>query len=119
MRCNEVNSVRSRSRELAARFRLVIRTIRDRVPPGLRSVLGLVLITGGVFGFLPVLGFWMIPLGVAVVALDVKPILRWWQGPSTPGAVAGLGEEPAVEGDELLDQPDRKDRSGSDQIGGS
>ena len=32
---------------------------------------------GGVFGFLPVIGFWMLPLGVAVAALDVVPILRW------------------------------------------
>ena len=27
--------------------------------------------TGGVFGFLPVLGFWMFPLGVGFVALDL------------------------------------------------
>ena len=26
---------------------------------------------GGVFGFLPILGFWMLPLGVAFVALDI------------------------------------------------
>lgn len=26
---------------------------------------------GGVFGFLPVLGFWMIPLGGALIALDL------------------------------------------------
>jgi hypothetical protein len=25
---------------------------------------------GGVFGFLPILGFWMLPLGIAFVALD-------------------------------------------------
>jgi hypothetical protein len=28
---------------------------------------------GGVFGFLPVLGFWMLPLGVALIALDLPP----------------------------------------------
>ncbi|WP_127557363.1 hypothetical protein [Nioella ostreopsis] len=50
--------------------------IRANVPPGLRLVLGLLLIVGGVFGFLPVLGFWMIPLGIAVAALDIKPL---WQ----------------------------------------
>lgn len=44
---------------------------RHRVAPGLRSVLGLLLMVGGVFGFLPVLGFWMFPLGVAFVAMDV------------------------------------------------
>ena len=26
---------------------------------------------GGVFGFLPILGFWMLPLGVAFIALDL------------------------------------------------
>lgn len=50
--------------------------IRANVPPGLRLVLGLLLMVGGVFGFLPVLGFWMIPLGVAVAALDIKPLWR-------------------------------------------
>jgi hypothetical protein len=50
--------------------------IRSRVPPGLRLVLGILLIIGGIFGFLPVLGFWMIPLGVTVAALDVTPLWR-------------------------------------------
>ncbi len=50
--------------------------IRSRVPPGLRLVLGILLIIGGIFGFLPVLGFWMIPLGVAVAALDIVPLWR-------------------------------------------
>lgn len=49
--------------------------IRRRVPPGLRLPLGLLLMVGGVFGMLPVLGFWMLPLGVGVAALDVKPLL--------------------------------------------
>lgn len=46
--------------------------IRRRVPPGLRLPLGLLLMVGGVFGMLPILGFWMLPLGVAVAALDVR-----------------------------------------------
>lgn len=50
--------------------------VRRRVPPGLRLALGLVLIAGGVLGFLPVLGFWMIPLGVAIAALDIVPLWR-------------------------------------------
>lgn len=45
----------------------------NHVPPGLRSVVGILFMVGGVFGFLPVLGFWMLPLGVAFVALDVPP----------------------------------------------
>lgn len=37
--------------------------------PPLRWSVGLLLIVGGVFGFLPVLGFWMIPLGVLLLAV--------------------------------------------------
>ncbi len=54
--------------------------VKAHVPPGLRLVLGLLLIVGGVFGFLPVLGFWMIPLGVIVAGLDVVPLWRWVKG---------------------------------------
>lgn len=49
---------------------------RRRIPPGLRLLAGLLLMLGGVFGFLPVIGFWMFPLGVAVAALDIMPIWR-------------------------------------------
>ena len=48
-----------------------------RVPAGLRSVFGVLLIVGGLFGFLPVLGFWMIPLGFAILSLDIPPLRRW------------------------------------------
>jgi len=59
--------------------RLLVR-IRRRVPAGARLILGLLLVIGGIFGFLPVLGFWMIPLGVAVAALDILPLIRWLRG---------------------------------------
>jgi hypothetical protein len=49
---------------------------RRHIPPGLRLVAGLLVMAGGVFGFLPVLGFWMIPLGLAIAALDVVPLWR-------------------------------------------
>jgi hypothetical protein len=53
-----------------------VKWAQEHVPPGLRSVLGLLLIAGGVFGFLPILGFWMIPLGGALIALDIPPLRR-------------------------------------------
>lgn len=53
---------------------------KRHLPPGLRLVAGLLLMLGGVFGFLPVIGFWMFPLGVAVAALDLVPIVRWIRG---------------------------------------
>jgi hypothetical protein len=49
---------------------------QENVPPGVRSVLGIVLVIAGVFGFLPILGFWMIPLGGALIALDIPPLRR-------------------------------------------
>jgi hypothetical protein len=36
---------------------------------------GIALTVGGVVGFLPILGFWMVPLGLAVLAQDV-PVMR-------------------------------------------
>jgi len=61
----------------------------DRLPEPFRSWLsklsrgsawrrvpaGLALIAGGVFSFLPVLGIWMLPLGVVLLAKDI-PFLR-------------------------------------------
>lgn len=38
----------------------------------LRWFVGTILILGGVLGFLPVLGFWMVPLGLLVLAPDFK-----------------------------------------------
>ena len=35
---------------------------------------------GGILGFLPIVGFWMLPLGVAVAALDVGPLIRRMRG---------------------------------------
>ena len=45
-----------------------------------RSLLGLVLMVGGILSFLPVLGLWMLPLGIAVAALDVVPLWRRLRG---------------------------------------
>ena len=40
-----------------------------------RIPLAILLIAGGVFSFLPVLGLWMLPLGLLLVAQDV-PVLQ-------------------------------------------
>jgi hypothetical protein len=51
-----------------------------RVPvPGnaiLRVALGVALVLGGFLGFLPVLGFWMLPLGLLVLSIDFPPVRR-------------------------------------------
>jgi hypothetical protein len=41
-----------------------------------RWPLGLSLIAGGLFGFLPVLGFWMLPLGALLIGEDIPPFRR-------------------------------------------
>lgn len=41
-----------------------------------RLPLALLLILGGVFSFLPVLGLWMLPLGLLVLAVDIPPLRR-------------------------------------------
>ena len=43
--------------------------------PFLRIGFGVLLLIGGALGFLPVLGYWMIPLGLAVLAIDF-PLAR-------------------------------------------
>lgn len=40
-----------------------------------RFPIALLMIAGGVFSFLPVLGLWMLPLGLLLLAVDL-PILR-------------------------------------------
>jgi hypothetical protein len=40
-----------------------------------RLGIGTALIIGGLLGFLPILGFWMIPLGLIVLSVDV-PVVR-------------------------------------------
>ena len=64
-----------------------------------RIALGVALILGGVLGFLPILGFWMIPLGLYVLSQDFAGVRRFrrrstvwlgrhWQRFSTRPAVA-------------------------------
>jgi hypothetical protein len=43
----------------------------------LRIALGVLLIVAGVAGFLPILGFWMIPLGLGILSIDVPIVRRW------------------------------------------
>lgn len=49
-----------------------------RVPahPLLRMGLGLILVLGGFLGFLPVLGFWMLPLGLVILSIDFATVRR-------------------------------------------
>lgn len=51
----------------------------------LRIIIGILLIIGGFLGFLPILGFWMIPLGFIVLSVDLHWVRKkrrrievWW-----------------------------------------
>lgn len=52
-----------------------LRRLRSPASTMVRIPLAVVLVAAGFVGFLPVLGFWMVPLGLALIALDV-PFLR-------------------------------------------
>jgi hypothetical protein len=80
-----------------ARLRRQFRALRNRVPQLGRLIerlqsdraflyrlpVALALILGGLFSFLPVLGIWMLPLGLMLLAVDL-PIL---QGPVNLGMI--------------------------------
>jgi hypothetical protein len=59
-------------------FRQKIKTFKEKVmhlPKPVRIVVGVLFVLFGLVGFLPILGFWMVPLGVAILAIDI-PIVR-------------------------------------------
>jgi hypothetical protein len=41
-----------------------------------RILLGMALCVGGLLAFLPVLGIWMLPLGILVLSVDLPPVRR-------------------------------------------
>ena len=50
-----------------------------------RVLLGSALVIGGIAGFLPILGFWMLPLGLIILSIDLALVRRhrrrlqvWW-----------------------------------------
>ncbi len=45
--------------------------------PLLRVAFGVLLIIGGLLGFLPIVGFWMVPLGLVVLSVDFSPVRRF------------------------------------------
>jgi len=68
---------RRSTRRLVASAYLMQRKGKRYLPPVVRGLLGLFLILLGFLGFLPILGFWMIPLGLALLATDIPPASRW------------------------------------------
>lgn len=60
---------------LPKRIGSAIRFVRQPSGRWLRIPTGLLLMVGGLFWFLPILGLWMLPLGLMLLADDV-PLLR-------------------------------------------
>ena len=55
------------------KFKLIINQYFAKLkalPPTIRQIIAILLIILGFFGFLPIIGFWMIPLGLMLLAID-------------------------------------------------
>ena len=74
-------------RRVPTRVSQFIRWLRKPSSFAVRLVVALLLIVGGFFSFLPILGLWMLPLGLLFIAQDVpwlqKPLVKaltWVEG---------------------------------------
>jgi hypothetical protein len=67
-------------RRVPVRVSTFIRWLRMPSSFAVRLVIAILLILGGILSFLPILGVWMLPLGLLLIAQDVpflqKPLLR-------------------------------------------
>jgi hypothetical protein len=63
-------------RRLPQRLQGPVRWLRQPVARWLRIPAGLLLIVSGVFSILPILGLWMLALGLVLLAEDLPPVRR-------------------------------------------
>lgn len=63
-------------RKLPQRFARFLSWVRRPSSRLVRVPLALLLMLGGIFSFLPVLGLWMLPLGLLLLAQDIPPLQR-------------------------------------------
>jgi len=71
-----VSAARSRRRLMVAHTYLMLKRSERYLPPIVRGLLGFMLMLLGALGFLPILGFWIIPLGLGLLATDIPPFRR-------------------------------------------
>jgi len=62
-------------REVPPWFGKALRRLRHPRSRWIRLPVGALLVAGGVFSILPVLGIWMLPIGLLLLAADI-PLLR-------------------------------------------
>ena len=65
------------SSTMAAKIRFANRHFHLPQSKPIRIGLGILLVACGLVGFLPVVGFWMIPLGLLVLSVDIPIVRRW------------------------------------------
>jgi hypothetical protein len=63
-------------RKLPGAAARTLRRLRMRDARWVRLPAGVLLVAGGLLSFLPVLGIWMLPLGLLLLALDVPALRR-------------------------------------------
>jgi hypothetical protein len=63
-------------RRLPERLQSAVRWLRRPAARWVRIPAGLLLIVGSIFSILPILGLWMLPLGLVLLAEDVKLLRR-------------------------------------------
>jgi len=59
---------------LPPRLNAAVRWLRRPASAWMRRAAAMLLICGGLLGFLPILGLWMLPLGLLLLAEDVPPL---------------------------------------------
>ncbi|KQN74064.1 hypothetical protein DevBK_05050 [Devosia sp. BK] len=72
-------------RKIPAKAAGLLQRIRRPEARLIRIPLGILLVLGGIFSFLPVLGIWMLPLGLLILAID----LIFLQGPVNHAILRG------------------------------
>jgi hypothetical protein len=67
----------SHSRDKDRAIHLFGKTVSLPRSRALRIAIGVALTVLGFFGFLPILGFWMIPLGLLILSYEFATVRRW------------------------------------------
>ena len=70
---SDIEKIEAQLPEPLARF---MRRMRQPGARWIRIPAGILLMIGGMLGFLPILGFWMLPLGLLLLAEDYPPAQR-------------------------------------------
>jgi hypothetical protein len=86
--------------KLPAFFARIVDWVRRPTSRLIRIPMGCALVLGGIFGFMPILGFWMFPLGLLLLARDIPalepPLARMlaWINRHWPGWKRSRSDQP-------------------------